>query len=489
MRTDGPNPGSGLRTGGIRLLHLLGGIIVLTYFLRYSTGGLSVGFAADDPMNIYYYWSAGVGQLLRNLVLFFTSYGRPMGGVYFSVLYHFFGLNALPYHVVAIGLLLLNAFLTYRFATLITGSRLAGWLCAFLLAFHAGLVQLFYLPCLIFDILCFTFYFLAFNYYLSIRTRGAQMTKWRIAAFLLLYIGALDSKEMGVTLPALVLLYEAFWHPPERWSPAGVARWAKTEAFTSVLAGLVTLVYILGKALGSDSFLKSEAYRPVFTVHRYFESTARFMNTLSYQSIRDGFFNAGTVILMAALLLAIAWGLRQRRLFLMWFFIFITPLPITFLPGRGGASLYIPLVGWAVFGASLLLSFGGAVAKLRPLRRVPVAVTQGALIVCAVAAQWAATAYFTGWINQWVYTQNQLTASVIRQIPLVQPSVRPGSTIYVMQDVFDSYDTAFLFELTYHDHSVHVLLDSHEHLKPAQIARMDYIFTFENGTLKRLKGK
>ena len=173
----------------------------------------------------------------------------------------------------------------------------------------------------------------------------------------------------------------------------------------------------------------------------------------------------------------------------MCFFIFISPLPITFVPGRGGASLYIPLVGWAVFGASVLLSFGGAVAKLRPLRRLPVAVTQGALIVCAVAAQWAATAYFTGWINQWVYTQNQLTASVIRQIPLVQPSVKPGSTIYVMQDVFDSFDTMFLFELTYHDHSVHVLLDSHEHLKPAQIERMDYIFTFENGTLKRLKGK
>jgi hypothetical protein len=35
---------------------------------------------------------------------------------------------------------------------------------------------------------------------------------------------------------------------------------------------------------------------------------------------------------------------------------------------------------------------------------------------------------------------------------------------------------------------VHVLLDSHEHLKPAQIERMDYIFTFENGMLKRLKG-
>jgi len=60
--------------------------------------------------------------------------------------------------------------------------------------------------------------------------------------------------------------------------------------------------------------------------------------------------------------------------------------------------------------------------------------------------------------------------------------------IYVMNDVFDGYDTQFLFELTYGDHSVHVLLDRYTHLSPAQIERMDYVFAFDNGILKRLKG-
>jgi hypothetical protein len=58
----------------------------------------------------------------------------------------------------------------------------------------------------------------------------------------------------------------------------------------------------------------------------------------------------------------------------------------------------------------------------------------------------------------------------------------------VINDVFDGYDTQFLFELTYHDRSVHVLLDRYAHRKPAEIERMDYVFTFENGKLKRLKG-
>ena len=259
-------------------------------------------------------------------------------------------------------------------------------------------------------------------------------------------------------------------------------------ALTAVLAGLVTLVYALGKALGSDSLLKLEGYRPVFTVDRYFESTARFMNTVFHQSIRDGFFNARTVILMAALLLAIAWRLRQKRLWLMCFFVFITPLPITFLPLRGGGSLYIPLVGWAVFGGSVLLSLGEALTKSRVLRRVPLAATQGALILGAVAAQWASTAHLMAGIDRAAKSQSQLTASVIQQIRSVQPSVKPGTSIYVMQDVFDGYDTVFLFELTYHDRSVHVQLDRYMHLKPAGIQRMDYVFTFENGRLIRLKG-
>jgi hypothetical protein len=488
VQPDAPNSGPGSETRGIRLLQLLGALIVLAYFFRYATVGLSAGFAADDPMNIYYYWSGGAGQLLRNLGLFFTTYMRPMGGVYYSLLYHFFGLNPLPYHLAIVCLLLLNTCLAYRFGALITGSRLAGGLCSFLVAFRAGLIHLYFQPSFIYDILCFTFYFLAFNFYLSVRTRGARMTKWRTAAFLLLYIGALESKEMAVTLPALMLLYEALWRPPARWSVSSAATWAKTEALTPLFAGVVTLAFALGKTFGSDSLLRMEAYTPVFTVNRYFESTSRFLNTLFYQSIRDGFFNARTVILVAVLLLAIAWRLRQRHLFLMWFFIFIAPLPIAFLPFRGGASLYIPLAGWAVFAGSVLVALSGAIARRRILRRVPVAVMQGALVLCAVAAQWGVTAHHTAGIGLWVRSQNQLTASVIQQIRSLQPSVRPGATIYVINDVFDGYDTQFLFELTYHDRSVHVLLDRYARLKPAEIERMDYVFTFENGKLKRLKG-
>ena len=116
------------------------------------------------------------------------------------------------------------------------------------------------------------------------------------------------------------------------------------------------------------------------------------------------------------------------------------------------------------------------------------AVTQGAIVLCAVAAQWSLSLHHTKGIPALMKDQGQFTASLIRQIRDLQPTVRPGAAIYVMNDVFDGYDTQFLFELTYGDHSVHVLLDRYTHLSPAQLERMDYVFAFDNGILKRLKG-
>jgi hypothetical protein len=486
MQSNGTPPGPLLTRA--RLLRLAGAAVVLGCFVRFVAPGLGAGLASDDPMNIYYYWSNGVGGLARNLVLFFTDYVRPMGGVYYLPLYRAFGLNPLPYHVVTFCLLLLNAWLAFRFAVLITESELAGGLCAFLVAYHAGLYHMVYLTSFIYDILCFTFYFLAFNYYLSIRGRGARLKILQVAVFLLLYIGALESKEMAVTLPVVLLLYEALWHAPGRWSWRSVWSWAGAEALPPLVAGAATLVYILGKALGPESLMKLEAYRPAFGLDRYFEATSRFLNQLFYDTSAHGFFNTRTVLLMAALLLAIAWRTGKKHLYLMFFFVFIAPLPITFIPNRAGPCLYIPLVGWAVFAVSALELLSQAIAKSRVLRCVPMAVTQGAIVLCAVAAQWSLSLHHTAGIPALMRDQGKLTASVLRQIRNLQPLVPPGARIYVMNDVFDGYDTQFLFELTYRDHSVHVLLDRYMRLSPAEIARMDYVFAFESGTLKRLKG-
>src|SRR5207237_3519673 len=86
-----------------RYSFLLASLLLLIYFGYFVLPALGGRLNADDPMNIHYYWSfdhgGGLG-LLKGLVLFFSTYYRPMAGVFFFTIYQFFGTNPLPYHFV-----------------------------------------------------------------------------------------------------------------------------------------------------------------------------------------------------------------------------------------------------------------------------------------------------------------------------------------------------------------------------------------------------
>jgi hypothetical protein len=463
--------------------------IVLAYFVWFVGPGLSGRFDNDDPWNIYYYWSRGTGELIRNLFLFFSTYFRPMGGVYFASLYHFFGVSPFPYHVVTTALLLLNTFLAYRFGRQITGSQLAGGLTALATTYHARMAQTVYLPTFVFDVLCFTFYFLALTYYLSIRARGVLPTWKQTIAFLLLYVCALDSKEMAVTLPVIVLLYEVIWHAPAGITVASALKWLKHEALPSLIGGALTAVYILGKAFGPGSLMTDEEWRPVFTWSRYWGSTSRFVNIILYpKNMEHGFFQRGSILALAAMLLFIAWRSRRKDLLLMWCFLWITPLPITFLAYKEGGRLCIPLVGWMVFLICISLWLCRAVIKLPGLKLIPTRLALGVLVVAGIAAYWAIMEHANRFVLPGIRDPGKLTEEMFRQVREVQPSVKPGSKIYVLKNPFANWSMKFIFELTYHDRSVNVRLAEKQPLPPAEVEQMDYIFTYEDGRLKRLKG-
>lgn len=451
--------------------------LVLAYLLQFAAPGLEAGFNNDDPMNIHYYWSRGAGQLARNLVLFFTTYGRPMGGVYFSVLYHFFGLNALPYHIVLLSLVIVNTYLAYRFGRLISGSELTGGLTALVAAYHARMAPIVYLPAYVFDVLCFTFYFLAFTYYVSRRNEGVQMRRRQIGAFLLLYVCALDSKEMAITLPVMVLIYEAIWHPPARLSYSTMMRWLRHEALPALIAGAMTLVYVLGKAFGPDSLVKMEAYRPEFTWSRYWESTTRFVNEILYMP-NNGVFGPAGVFALAVVLLCLAWLSRKRHLLLMWFFLWIAPLPITFVPGRGGACLYVPLMGWAVVLVTLFVWLSSALAGSRGWMAV--------LVLFGMWQLWDWTESQDRYVGPGIKKPGELTWSVVQQVRALQPAVKPGSRIYLVRGPFPDWDMKFIIELVYHDRTVNVWLGEKVPLPPEEIRKMDYVFTWEGDKLKKL---
>jgi hypothetical protein len=212
------------------------------------------------------------------------------------------------------------------------------------------------------------------------------------------------------------------------------------------------------------------------------------VNTSFYQPIQAPFFNPTRVVLLAAVLLLLAWRAKQRRLLFGWFFLWIAPLPITFIPGRGGACLYVPLAGWAVIIASVFVSLSTAAARSALLRWMPARAAVGALVGIGIAMFWINAERRGGSVPTGVLKPAALTWSVADQIRALQPTVRPGSRIYVAHDPFRTFDMKFIMELVYHDRSVNVWLGEQVPLPPAEINRMDYVFTFEDGRLKRLKG-
>lgn len=347
------------------LIPALGLLIVLLYFGYFVLPGLHGRFNNDDPMNLYYYWSRGGWALIQGLVLFFTTYSRPMGGVYFYSLYELFGLNPYPYHVVITLLLLVNVFFAYRCARLLSGSRTVGWLCALLVSYHARMAQLVYLPAFVFDLICFTFFFSAFLFYLRIRTSNQRLGIWQQAVFLLLYIAALEAKEMAVSLPIILLAYELLWHPPS-WSVQGIWGFVKARALPVLITGLLTLVYILGKTFGPEPLSKAGGYDMIISGTQLIKSHMRFANDIFYNGA-DGLLGLVLWVELAFL----AWFRKEKHLKWAYLFIVVTPLPISFfVHSRTGPCLYIPLFGWALALSTLLVESCQALARRFRLPRL-----------------------------------------------------------------------------------------------------------------------
>src|SRR5207253_4212590 len=103
------------------------------------------------------------------------------------------------------------------------------------------------------------------------------------------------------------------------------------------------------------------SYHPVFAWHRFTLTNAHFINDLLYQSTS----RIGRAVLVAwPVLFLYAFWCRDRLLQLMAFWVVITPLPLAFIPSRGGAMLYIVLFGWAMIIARVLQDLVGLAGRV-----------------------------------------------------------------------------------------------------------------------------
>lgn len=459
-------------------------LLLAGFFWGFQGRVMKSHFGPDEMMNIYGYWHPPLWQVFLANLGFWSKFVRPMAAIYYLPLFHFFKLNPAPYNAVRIVLLAVNTLLFYQVARLISGSWWAAVLASFPVAYQANLGNLAFDGAFIYDALCGGFFFGAMLYYLHARRNRAHLSIGQTCIFLALYICALDAKEMAVSLPLLVFVYEAA-RDYGRFDLRSLLR----RLAPSLAAGGVTLIYILGKSIGAGSLTNIDAYRPVFTWARFSESSIRFMNTIFYT---DGFTMEHVLTLWAALLCAGIVGLLRRRRdprwFLLWVWVMVSPLPIVFLPGRGAALLYLVCAGWAIAAAMMLRSVAWLLSRHlflgRPGRFATMSVC---LLICAAAYASETRAQHRYQVYGYLLTGKD-TAEIISKVKSMNLRPKPGSRVLFLHDPApDTYDITFISTLVWDDHSLQIWQQSQSHLPQEDVWKMDYVIDYADGKFVILK--
>ncbi len=458
---------------------------MLIYFCYFVLPSLNGGFRGDDAYNIYYYWSRGFWKLAEGILFFFTSYYRPMGGLYFYSLYEIFGLNPFPYHVVIIVLLLINVFLVYSCATLLSRSKTIGGFCAILMTYHGNMALLLYAPAFVFDVLCFTFYFAALLYYLHFRCSGKNLGKGQLLIFVFLYIAALESKEMAVSLPVMIMAYEILWHRPAR-SVGRILEWLHTTALPALVTGCMTVLFIVGKLIGPDALSDNLMYRPIISWGRFIKSNVRYVEDLFYLK-PDGWFNEGLLVLVWILVAYAAIRTRRNHLVFSLIMIVIAPLPIAFIPARGGPMLYVPCFGWAVIFATLIDGVCSFLSSKLFLFHINVSLAKALPVLLSVTLIWYQTDFHRRRTDYEMRLVGRELFLLKDQLTTLLPKVKSGTQIAFYNDSFPGLEAKYITELFYKDRSVNVRLNGKTPLSCSELNRMDYVLGFEQEKLAVLK--
>ncbi len=477
-------------------------VILIAYFLHFALGSLRGGFREDEMMNMGIYWRAGaLKSLLANAVFWKPFYcsgdalyylplylHRPGGALYYLPLYHFFALNPLPYRVVQISILAASIPIVYYLSDRLAGSRSVAFLAVLAFSYRPRLANLAFVGSFIYDVLCGFFYFAALAYYVHIRERNMSLRPRQLLAFLALYVCALNCKEMAVTLPVIILIYEVLKaHCPANWKE--VFRWFSSFAKPSLIAGLLTLLYIYGKTHGRGSLAILDPYRPRYSWHNFVTSNAKFVAELLFAGHE---IKPVTLLLLWTGVFTYAFLRRDRMLKLMAFWVVIVPLPIAFiLPFRGDAPLYLVLFGWAMIFAKAVSdlitliskpvkfigkALGAGTRQRQMLARVfPVITSVLVAAAFAIFTQREHTRLGVPKLNVGANTSNLI--QVFRSLN-IRPT--PGSSVLLLPtDSFfqNKWNVLFLASLVWNDHSLRLWVEDAPHLTRQQLENVDYVIS------------
>ena len=469
-----------------RVLPVLAALSIAGFFFRFTAPSLNWYFSSDDSMNLYRSWYWPIGSLYRANFLFFLNspFYRPFVSAWYRLIYYFAGFNPVPFHVIVLTMVLANIWLTYAVCRRLTGSREIGALAALLISYHPGFGSLYFDTGFAYDVICYLLYFSAFLFYLTMREQSRGPRPWQWITFLALYVCALNSKEMAVTLPVCLVIYELLYRKVPWTSARQLGHWLKSEGALAAAAVLVTLVFVVGRGLDRhNSLLSIQPYVPVFTWDRFMTTSRNFLSGLF---IRRHLLSAGVLLALWSGMLVTAWVSKSRPLRFAWLFLILSALPIAFIDPRSLAQYYIPFFGWVLYAATLLVRSTEFLWRLLPnsfaeqfswLRASALFLIAGLLLLHYYRRLWREDL-------DAISLGPEQQRSVVAQLHVLRPVLRHGSRILFLDDPYtDRFRMLFLVHLSYRDSSLAVdRAKFMEHFPDAnQIASYDYVFDYHLG--------
>jgi hypothetical protein len=488
--------------------------VLVIYFLHFALPALGGHLNDDEMPELYRYWHYGALKWIWANLCFWTE-SRPGGVAYYAPLYHLFGLAPEPYRLVQIVILAASIPLLYHLAKSLSASRPVAFLAVLALCYHPRLISLVFVGSFSYDVLCGVFYFVALAYYIHIRETVAHLRPLQMLGFLALYVCALDFKEMAVTLPVIVLIYEFLKTP--RWSDwKQFIQWVRSSAVPALVAGLLTVLYIYGRTYGPNATTMWRGYRPHYSWSSFLKSNAHFVSELVYY---PGFpthvMSKAALIALWAFVFLYAFLRRDRALRLMAFWIVIVPLPLAFIGIRSGGHLYLPLFGWAMIFARVAFDVITLISKASILigQGMGMGAATGAIIGGAAtgSVRWAAIgagagaaagrisastftivatfivasalAIFTERENPPAYVRaflkvGEKSSHIIEAFRSLNLHPAHGSAILVKGNNLESrLHIVHIASLVWNDHSLRIWLDGQNDLMPQQPANMDYVIS------------
>jgi hypothetical protein len=445
-----------------RLLVFVSLLILAIYFAVSAAPGLHAWFTQDDGgnlLNMHKYWEHSLWDVVGDCLRVVTVAYRPLGGVYYFMLYRLFGFNPEPFRAVALAFMLLNVFLAFGVLRRLSGSTPAALLGAVLMVNHPAVLDLLYSSGTIYEILCFLFYSLAIWCYFSWRESahraGSATLSWpRMAGVLVLTGCALDSKEMAMTLPAALLLIEFIYFPLPSWSVRKCFLFAWTQGRGAlVMAALVVpaiaIKVLTPNPLSDDPRYAAHSLAGVVSAYRGYQSF------LLYRHLRNPGLTALNLILLWIGMAALANALRSRAMKFGLAFLIVSLLPVCLIVPRNGYMVYIPLLGWALYIGALFQCVCDAVLRRYRLRpRMGAAVTLSALAAVAMPIAHLNAEQLAGPSNGYRQDGDDMRRMVER-LRKVHPRLPHGSSLLVVDDPLpDGYFLLFMAQLAYADPSL-----------------------------------